>query len=293
MKCPRGLALSPHLSGGPRRRPWGARTPGRVRVAAIFFLLLCSPFTAMAQGYLLDVGDVVKITVYDNPDLTTVARINEAGKIGFPLLGEVSIVQLSALDAGARISSQLRKGGFIKNPQVNVFVERFHSAMVSILGEVQKPGKYPARDPETEDVKSVADLLVLAGGLKETAADYLTVIGKQKGVKSSQRVDLTALLRRGDMSQNLPIGEGDVVFVPRMDMFYIYGEVQKPGSYRLERDMTVMQALAVGGGLTPRGTQRGIVIKRRDDDGKIRSHRSKLPDKLRPDDVIYVKESWF
>ncbi len=247
----------------------------------------------MAQGYLLDVGDVVKITVYDNPDLTTVARINEAGKISFPLLGEVSIVQLSALDAGARISSQLRKGGFIKYPQVNVFVERFHSAMVSILGEVQKPGKYPARDPETEDVKSVADLLVLAGGLKETAADYLTVIGKQKGVKSSQRVDLTALLRRGDMSQNLPIGEGDVVFVPRMDMFYIYGEVQKPGSYRLERDMTVMQALAVGGGLTPRGTQRGIVIKRRDDDGKIRSHRSKLPDKLRPDDVIYVKESWF
>lgn len=264
------------------------------RSIIVVFLLLCWPLAGMAQEYVLATGDVVKITVYDNPDLTTVARINESGKISFPLLGEVSLANLSAVDAGARIANQLKRGGFIKNPQVNVFVESYHSPMVSILGEVQKPGKYQARDPETEDVKTVSDLLVLAGGLKETAAHYLTVIKKQKGGKSVyQQVDLTALLHRGDMSQNLPVSEGDVVFVPRMDMFYIYGEVQKPGAYRLERDMTVMQALAVGGGLTPRGTQRGITIKRRGADGKVQTRRSKLPDKLQPDDVIYVKESWF
>lgn len=262
-------------------------------ITPVVLMFFCAPLVA-AQEYVLTTGDVVRVTVYDNPDLTTVARINEAGRISFPLIGEVSIAQLNAVDAGTRIASMLRKGGFIKNPQVNLFVERFHSPLVSILGEVQKPGKYQARDPETEDVKTVSDLLVLAGGLKETAANYLTVIKKQKGGKSVyQQVDLTALLHRGDMSQNLPVNEGDVVFVPRMDMFYIYGEVQKPGSYRLERDMTVMQALAVGGGLTPRGTQRGIVIKRRDAEGKVRSYRSKLPDKLQPDDVVYVKESWF
>lgn len=258
------------------------------------FMLCCWPALAAAEEYVLAAGDVVKITVYDNPDLTTVARINDAGRISFPLLGEVSIANLNPVDAGTRIANQLKRGGFIRNPQVNVFVESYHSPMVSILGEVQKPGKYQARDPETEDVKTVSDLLVLAGGLKETAAHYLTVIKKQKGGKSVyQQVDLTALLHRGDMSQNLPVSEGDVVFVPRMDMFYIYGEVQKPGAYRLERDMTVMQALAVGGGLTPRGTQRGIVIKRRGQDGKVHSYRSKLPDKLQPDDVVYVKESWF
>jgi len=78
-----------------------------------------------------------------------------------------------------------------------------------------------------------------------------------------------------------------------MDVFYIYGEAQRPGSYRLQRNMTVMQALSMGGGLTSRGTQRGIQIKRKDANGTIVTINADLSEELLPDDVVYVKESLF
>ena len=76
-------------------------------------------------------------------------------------------------------------------------------------------------------------------------------------------------------------------------MFYIYGEVQRPGSFRLEQNMTVVQALSMGGGLSPRGTQRGIKILRRDDKSVMQELATQLSDLVKKDDVIYVKESLF
>lgn len=259
----------------------------------IFLVALASPGIA-AQERTLVVGDVIKVTVYDHPDLTTVARINESGKIGLPLIGEIAVASLSTQQASIRVAQALSTGKYVQRPQVTIYVERFHSPLVSIMGEVAKPGKYPTRNPETEDVRTVADLLALAGGPTPTAADYLTVIQKSANGKTvHKRVDITALLARGDMSQNVSITEGDIVFVPRMDVFYIYGEVHKPGAYRLERGTTLMQALALGGGVTPRGTQRGIEVRRRNGDGKVEAQKSSLDTALQADDVVYVKESLF
>jgi len=265
----------------------------RSLIAMCGALLLALPAVA-ATEYKLGVGDVVKITVYDHPDLTTTARINEVGKVAFPLIGEITIADMTTQQASLRLQMALSSGKFVQRPQVNIHVERFHSPLVSIMGEVNKPGKYPLRNPEAEDVKTVSDLLALAGGPNATAADFLTVTQRtEKGETTQKRVDLRALLGRGDMTQNLPIKEGDIVFVPRMEVFYIYGEVHKPGSYRLERGMTLMQALALGGGVTARGTQRGIEVRRRNGDGKIATVKSDLDAALQADDVIYVKESWF
>ena len=86
---------------------------------------------------------------------------------------------------------------------------------------------------------------------------------------------------------------GDTVFVNHQPMFYIYGQVQKAGQYRLERNMTVMQALAVGGGITTKGTRRGIVLHRRDAHGKVNEIEVSLDDDVKDSDVIYVKESLF
>jgi len=83
-----------------------------------------------------------------------------------------------------------------------------------------------------------------------------------------------------------------VVFVPRMDVFYVYGEVHNPGRFRLERDMTVMQAIAVSGGLTPRAKEKDLTLKRRVAD-KIESHEVQLTEVLKPDDVLYVSEALF
>lgn len=258
-------------------------------------ILLCSQAlgVATAREYTLEAGDVIRVTVYDNADLTTTARINQAGKINFPLIGEVKVADLSPEQAAARVAMELRRGGFIAKPHVNVFVERYHSPTVSILGEVQKPGKYPVRDPNAEDIRTVSDLLAISGGLTPNAADYMTLIKKGSDKRNGYKIDLIALLQRGDMDQNLDVVEGDVIYVPRMPMFYIYGEVQKPGAFRLEREMTLMQALAVGGGLTGRGTQRGIEVRRRNGDGSVRTVKITLTDILQPEDVVYVKESLF
>jgi polysaccharide export outer membrane protein len=106
-------------------------------------------------------------------------------------------------------------------------------------------------------------------------------------------VDVPAMYRTGDLSKNLRLENGDVIFVQRAPVFYIYGEVQRAGSYRLEQGMTVMQALSVGGGMTPRGTDRGLKIRRRGSDGALRAIDARLTDLVQADDVVYVRESWF
>jgi polysaccharide export outer membrane protein len=101
------------------------------------------------------------------------------------------------------------------------------------------------------------------------------------------------LFRGGDESQDIIIQNNDVVYIDRMPQVYIYGEVQRPGMLRLERGMTVLQALAASGGLTPRGTQRGIRVNRKGADGTVQELTPGLQDQLQQGDVIFVRESLF
>jgi polysaccharide export outer membrane protein len=101
------------------------------------------------------------------------------------------------------------------------------------------------------------------------------------------------MLNNGALGKNYELAGGDIIFVPRASTFYIYGEVLKPGAYRLEKNMNVMQALSLGGGITPRGTQRGIEIRRQGVDGKPTKIHAELTDPVQADDVVYVKESLF
>ena len=95
------------------------------------------------------------------------------------------------------------------------------------------------------------------------------------------------------MSQALHIANGDTVYVERMPMVYIYGEVQRPGAMRLERDMTVLQGLASGGGLTQRGTEKGIRVHRKGADGRVQIITPGMDDRMQDGDVVYVRESLF
>lgn len=255
-------------------------------VVAIMLVYAPSVFPAV-QEYKLGPGDTIKITVYEQPDLTTVARISESGNITFPLLGEVNVAGLTTAEVENKIAKLLRVGQFIKQPQVSVNIQTYLSQQVVILGEVNKPGKY-----SIEGASVVSDLLAQAGGRTQEAADVIFVIKKDgKGIKKYQ-VNV-ADFYVGDMSQNIEVSNGDMILVPHMDVFYIYGEVNRAGVFRLEKDMTVMQALALAGGLTGRGTDSGIKVNRRDNKGKLQELEVKLTDLLRPDDVIYVKERLF
>jgi polysaccharide export outer membrane protein len=97
----------------------------------------------------------------------------------------------------------------------------------------------------------------------------------------------------GDPKDNPILYGGDTINVPKARQFYIYGEVQKPGMYRVERNMTIVQAISDGGGLTHHGTERGVIVKRRDAHGNELKIHAKGTDLVQPDDVILVKESWF
>jgi len=247
--------------------------------------------TAAASNVALEqlgMGDMVRITVFRNPDLTTEARISERGTVLFPMIGEVQVAGLTPSQAGKRIADRLNQGRYVVNPEVTVSMMQVNSRQVSVLGNVNKPGRYPL-DSQTAHL---TDFIAVAGGLAPTGSDEVTVVTTKDGKTSKREVDLAAIFNTGDVSQNVELQPGDTVYVHKAPMVYVYGEVQKGGAYRVEPNMTVMQAIAMGGGVTPRGTLRGIKISRRDG-SNVREISARLTDTVKPDDVVYVSESLF
>jgi polysaccharide biosynthesis/export protein len=260
---------------------------GCLRASALIALLL--PALALASAdqteYRLGAGDLLKINVYGYPDMSADVRVDEAGSISYAYVGQVAVGGRSARDVESLVAQKLTDGGFIRSPQVSVLVADYRSQKVAVMGQVSRPGQYPLRKSS-----SVMDLLAEAGGVVNTmAADEATLL-RADGSKRS--IDLFALFE-GDPQQNASVMAGDTIYVPKAAQFYVYGEVQRPGTYKLERNMTVSQAISMGGGLTPRGTERGAKVKRRNEQGKEARISVKGSDLLQADDVLVIKESLF
>jgi polysaccharide export outer membrane protein len=239
---------------------------------------------------ILGVGDILKISVYQNPDLAIDgARISETGQINFPLIGNVAIGGLTISAAEQKIGKLLRDGGFVLRPQVTIQLGQIRSTVISVLGQVGKPGRYPI---ETVGSK-VSEMVATAGGVVPGGADVVTLVGTRNGRPIKLDIDMPAILQSGKSELDIQVENGDIIYVDRAPSAYIYGEVQHPGQFRLERGMTLMQALAQGGGLTAKGTQRGIKVHRRDANGVVSVLDIDLNDPVVRDDVIYVKESLF
>lgn len=251
-------------------------------------LLCLSMGWAGAAEFTLGPGDIVKVSVYGNPDLGVETRVSETGTITFPLAGQVDINGLNVAAAERKIATLLESGNFVKKPQVNLIVTQIQSRQVSVLGQVNRPGRFPL-----DGLRTVMDVLALAGGFSADGGDVISLIRKRNGQVTKTVIDVVDMVRTGELSKDLMVEPNDIIYAERSPRFYIYGEVQRPGAFRLERQMTVIQALAVGGGLTPRGTERGIRVKRRGTDGKEQIVQVKHDDLLEVDDVVYVKESWF
>ena len=244
--------------------------------------------TDNTESGLLGPGDMLKVLVYGNPDLTIETKINENGQITFPLLGEVMLAGLTPIAAERRIASLLESGGYLRKPQVNILTTSLHSQQISVLGFVHKQGRYAI-----EGQRSLTDVLAMVGGINPDGGNIVTLIRAQGDTFIKEEIDVHAMILSGDMGMNRNIRGGDLIYVEPAPRFYIYGEVQRPGFFRLEPDMTVVQALSVGGGLNPRGTERGVRIQRRDAAGVQHVLKVKLDDLVQPNDVIYIKESLF
>ncbi|MBC7983292.1 MAG: polysaccharide export protein EpsE [Candidatus Obscuribacterales bacterium] len=252
-------------------------------------LPLSNVAAATSNEYKLGAGDQVRIAVYNNPDLATEAQISEDGSISFPLLGKVVIGGLSKTNAESLIAKSLTEGGFLRQANVNLAVTEYRSQQVSVLGEVNKPGKY-----SIQSSSGVMDLLAQAGGITSKGARAITVVRHDaNGVSNKQHIALDQLMDANRGVTDIALSNGDLIFVPQQSTFYIYGQVQKPGVYPLEPNMTVRQAIVVGGGLTVRGTERGVRIVRPQPNGQPKKLKAKLSDRLNQDDVVEIKESLF
>lgn len=336
----------------------------------IFTFLLCMSTQILAANP-LGAGDMLRITVYDNPDLTTETRVTSDDTINFPLVGEISVAGKSVPEAEKMIASELSKQGFLRNPQVNILVTEFLSQQVSILGNVTKPKRIPlhrevtltdalalaggitqlgsdsvsiisrngdsaskkklnlteilngkradvmvspgdiiyvhglqvsvlgavnnpGKYPITDEAITVSDFIALAGGISSIGSDEVTLTSTQPNSEEKKYViNLNEMFTGQEAGQNLAVREGDVIYVPREPKFYIYGEVNSSGAYRYEKGMTVYQALAIGGGLSSRGTENGLTLKRKDANGKFVTHEVDGTATIQKDDVIYVKEAFF
>lgn len=262
--------------------------------AQFCLLLSCVSFALGAQAvekpslnYKLAPGDTIRIVVFQNADLTLDARVSESGSITYPLIGSVQLGGLSLDAAEKQIARALNDGGFVQKPQVNIILTQVRGNQVSVLGQVNRPGRYPLETLNTR----LSDVLAMAGGIAVTGADTVIVSGQRDGKTFHQEIDFPAIFTQGDTKLDLVLAAGDLVYVNRAPVFYIYGEVQRPGAYRVERGMTLQQALAQGGGATQRGSESRLRLHRLGADKKISVLSPDLHDLIQADDVIYVRES--
>ena len=239
--------------------------------------------------YKLGPGDTIRVQVFQNPDLTVETRVSESGTINYPLVGRVALGGLSIGEAEGRIAQALRAGNFLKAPQINIVLLQVKGNQISVLGQVHRPGRFPL---ETFNVR-VSDMLAAAGGVTPAGDDVLIVTGAREGKPFRKVIDIPGLFLNARQQDDILLASGDTLYVNKAPVFYIYGEAQRPGPYRIERGMTVMQALAQGGGPTARGSQNRLHLHRTRVDGVVVQTVPRLTDPVLPGDVLFVRESIF
>jgi polysaccharide biosynthesis/export protein len=287
-------------------------------------LLVLLPFSAIAQQeYVIGEGDLLRITVYDNPDLTTESRVSGDGRISFPLIGEVTVHELTVADAERAIEKRLGNGYIVK-PQVHIFIAEYKSKKVTVLGEVVKPGIVVLRGAST-----LMEVLSDAGGITPNAGDDIVItrklikpsserkivrsLGEKNGKKDTSKerdianaihsrltdsnelnviVDTKRLFEEGDVTVNVPVQAGDSIYVPKAAFVYVNGEVKNPAAYKITKGLTVLKAITLAGGFTMKASEGRTKIIRKTEKGEIRI-KAKMDDLVMPDDIIMVPESFF
>jgi polysaccharide biosynthesis/export protein len=227
-------------------------------------------------------GDQISITVYGQADMESTVYVGDDGAVNLPLVGAVKVGGLTSVVAARHIEQALKNGQFFVDPHVTVTLLQAVSRRVSILGAIHTPGRYPIAPNMT-----LFDLLAQAGGVNDDGAATVDIerVGSD-GQIHHYEIDL-------DAGGTQTLQSRDKVFVPPAPQYFIYGEVASPGRYRIETGMTVIQAIARSGGITPRGSERRVEIKRLNKDGTYLVIHAKAGEPIEPADVIRVKEGFF
>jgi polysaccharide export outer membrane protein len=254
------------------------------------FVIFLNVGILFAQDYMVGEEDVLKITVYDHPDLTAVARVSGDGLITLPLIGAVKVTGLSTSQISQKLT-ELLSDGYIVDPHVSVFVEEFKSRKTIIMGQVNKPGVYALSGNTT-----FLELLSKAGGLTKEAGDKAIIkrkIASPVKQESIITIDLKKLLEEGDTSSDVLLMDSDNVYVAKAGVFYITGEVKKPDAYKCEEGTTVIKAATMAGGFTDKASHGRIKVIRKVHGKEKIIDKAEMDEPVLPDDIIVVPESFF
>ena len=257
---------------------------------AILAIIFCFTALAGAQDYVVGEGDVLKIVVYENDDLTTTVRVSGEEIIVVPLIGKVDVKGLSISQIDDKIRSRLADG-YLVDPHVSIFIEEFRSRNVTILGQINKPGLYELREETT-----LLELLSKAGGVKDNAGSQAIIKRRHNSDKNNVniiRVDLQRLLEKGDTTINVALLDEDSVYITKADLFYINGQVHKPAAYKCGSETTLLKAVTMAGGFTDIASRKRIKIIRKINGKETVLYNAKMDESILPDDIIVVPESFF
>ncbi|MCJ7603803.1 MAG: polysaccharide export protein [Desulfobulbaceae bacterium] len=270
---------------------WGIAMMWRVLAVVLAGFAFFSPTgIACALEYAVGEGDVLEISVYDNPDLLTTVRVSGGGDITVQLLGQVMVDGKSPEQVAKQLEA-LYADGYLVSPQVHVFVKEYRSQKATILGQVKIPGLCELHGPTT-----LLELISKAGGLSENAGNQATIKRKALGGTGKDEVitvDMKQLIEVGDTSLNIPILDGDSIYISKSGMFFVTGEVSRPASYKYEEESTVIKAISVAGGFTDKAAHDKVRIIRKEGGKENVLEKVKMDTPIKPDDVIVVPESFF
>jgi polysaccharide export outer membrane protein len=285
----------------------GSCTLALVHFCILALSVLSIEFSVQAQSrpgspavtdYVVGPQDILTITSYDQTDLSGKFSVETDGTFTYPLIGRFRAGGLTLRQVETGLKKKLVDDGYFRDPQITVAVETYKSQKVFIVGEVRTPGTYTLSGD-----MNLVEALARAGSTLPTASGEAVIV--HAGEKASGptlprteddrnivRVNLRDL-EQGVVSQNAVLRDGDTVFVPRAESVYVFGQVKNPGAYALQRqNTTVLQALALAGGVTDRGTTARVRIMRTEN-GKEHEIRARLSDIVRPGDTIMVPERFF
>lgn len=294
------LTVTPAFQAGAERPPGGSQQPTSAPPA--------SPQQpakpddpakagSTAVAYTIGAQDVLNIQVFDEPDLSTKYRVEADGMITFPLIGRIMASGLTLREFQDRLTAQLASE-YLKKPQVRVDIDQYKSQSVYVIGEVRTPGKITMSGS-----MSLIEALALAGSPTTTASNELIVVHPRKskpGAATLPDEDAEAErtkinikdLQVGKAGLDIVLQDGDTIFVPKAQQIYIIGQVRNPGSYVLDPGITVLQALALAGGLNDRGSDRRVKIIRVVND-KRSVINAKMTDIVQANDTIEVRQRFF
>lgn len=225
------------------------------RISASIVLLVLAALTAGAQtttiaapaaaapALKISAGDLLDVSVFDTPELSSKIRVDHDGSITLPVGGELQVKDLTAEEAAAAIQKRLVEKDIIKDPHVSVFILEYATQGVTVLGEVKTPGVYPVLGART-----LFDFISAAGGLTATAGNAAAVM--HRGQPEKQEVVKLSNDPTKASAANVPIGPGDTIMVPRAGIVYVVGDVGKPGGFLIDNNerLSVLQAIALAQG---------------------------------------------